>query len=69
MIKMEYKGKAIIGWILISVALGISAFSNYMCSFKCQGVYSKVGNPLTIIGVILYLGGTFLILKGGENGI
>ena len=69
MINMNYKKRVVIGWTLISIALGISTFSNYMCSFYCQGIFSKVGNPLTIMGVILYLSGTFLILGGGKNGV
>lgn len=45
----------IIGWILISVALLISAYSNY------NPLYNYVFNPATILGIILYAVGTVLI--------
>ena len=64
---MSHKGRIIIGWLLISIALGISAFSNYNCSFGCMGTYSKVDNPLTLLGVMSYIIGTFLILSKGDK--
>ena len=65
---MEYKTKAVIGWVLISIALAMSAYANFKCSFSCQGVYAQILNPLTVIGLVLYVGGTWLIFsKGGKN--
>lgn len=64
---MKYKHKAIIGWFLISMALAISAYANFECSFSCQGIYAQVFNPLTIIGLVLYVWGTWLIFSKNDK--
>jgi len=52
-----------VGWLLISIALGISAYANYHCSFGCVGQWGQVINPLSVIGTICYLlGSIFLFL-------
>jgi len=60
---VKMKNKIFLGWFCISIALGISAYANYNCSFGCQGVYGQIFNPLSIVGAILYVVGTFLIIK------
>ncbi|HTY43649.1 MAG TPA: hypothetical protein VMC80_00185 [Patescibacteria group bacterium] len=54
--------RVLFGWILISLALAISAYANFNCSFSCQGIWGQVYNPLTIIGLVLYAAGTYLLL-------
>ena len=55
--------KNIGGWLSISIALLISVYVNYNCSFGCVGIWGKIYNPLTIIGLVLYITGTYLIFK------
>lgn len=58
---ITYKRRKFAGWLLISLALGISVYANYNCSFGCQGVYGQVLNPLSMFGLILYIVGTMMI--------
>jgi hypothetical protein len=55
--------KNIWGWLSISVALLLSVYANSQCSFGCEGIWGKIYNPLAIIGLVLYLIGSYLIFK------
>lgn len=54
--------RILFGWIFISLALAISAYANFNCSFSCQGIFGKIYNPLTVIGLVFYATGTYLLL-------
>ncbi len=60
--------KTFVGWLFISIALGISVYSNYSCSFGCQGVYGQILNPLSITGIICYMIGTIMFLVPIKEG-
>lgn len=60
---MKYHTKAVIGWVFMTGALGVSAYANLHCSFGCRGVYSQILNPLTAAGGTLFMIGTLLILS------
>lgn len=62
----KHKIRVNVGWVSISLALGISAYSNLNCSFQCAGVFGTIWNPLMILGLMLYLIGTYLILFWGD---
>jgi hypothetical protein len=55
--------KVLFGWLSISIALLLSAYANYNCSFGCQGIWGTMYNPITIIGLVLYAIGTYLLLS------
>lgn len=54
--------RILFGWISISIALAISAYANLNCSFFCEGIWGKFYNPLTIIGLVFYVVGSYLLL-------
>jgi len=57
-----------LGWLLISIALGISAYANYHCSFGCVGMWGLIINPLSVIGILLYgIGSLLLFLNFGDK--
>lgn len=55
--------KVLWGWLLVSLALLLSAYANYNCSFGCQGIWGTIYNPLTMTGLATYVIGTYLLLS------
>ena len=55
--------KILWGWLSITIALLLSVYANYNCSFGCIGIWGKIYNPVAIIGLVLYIIGTYLLLS------
>ena len=55
--------RIVFGWLLITLALFLSVYANYNCSWYCEGIWGTIYNPLVLTGTALYAIGAYLLLS------